>query len=55
MAIVEASRDHDVLDVYRERFSYATAGLRYRLRLEELWSQRQVLSTQLKWKADTPV
>jgi hypothetical protein len=53
MAIVEPSRDHDVLDVYRERFSYATAGFRYRLRLEELWSQRHVLSTHLRWKADT--
>jgi hypothetical protein len=52
---VDPSRDPDVLGSYRQRFSYDSAGLRYRARLEELWSQRQVLSTQLKWKADTPV
>ena len=54
-AAVDPSRDADVLAAYRERFSHATTGLRYKARLEELWSQRHALATQLKWKVDTPV
>jgi len=54
-ASVDPSRSADVLAAYRERFSYVAAGLRYRARLEELWSQRHALATQLKWKVDTPV
>jgi len=49
------SCDPDVLASYRERFSYASAGFRYRARLEALWSQRRTLASQLKWKVDTPV
>jgi hypothetical protein len=54
-ATVDPSRDPDVLATYRGRFSHATAGLRYRARLEALWSQRYALANQLKWKVDTPV
>jgi hypothetical protein len=54
-APIDPSRDPDVLAAYRHRFSYVTAGSRYRARLEELWTQRQLLSNQLKWKAATPV
>jgi hypothetical protein len=54
-ASLDPSRDADVLASYRERFSYASAGFRYKARLEALWSQRYALATQLKWKVDTPV
>ena len=54
-ASFDPSRHADVLAAYRQRFSYATAGFRYRARLEELWAKRHVLAPQLKWKADTPV
>jgi hypothetical protein len=54
-ATVDPSRDPDVLAAYRQRFSTAAAGLRYKARLEDLWSQRHELATQLKWKVDTPV
>jgi glycosyltransferase involved in cell wall biosynthesis len=54
-ASVDPSRSADVLAAYRERFSYENAGMRYRERLEELWSMRHALATQLKWKLDTPV
>jgi hypothetical protein len=53
-AAVDPSRDADVLAAYRERFSYATTGLRYKARLEALWSQRHALATQLKWNVVTP-
>jgi hypothetical protein len=52
-AFADPSRSAEVLAAYRERFSYATAGMRYKARLEELWSQRHALATQLKWKVDT--
>ena len=54
-AISDLSRDPEVLAVYRERFSLAVAGARYRARLEQLWAQRQELAGRLKWRADTPV
>ena len=54
-AALDPSRDPAVLAAYRQRFSWAAAGLRYRARLEELWEQRQQLAGQLKWQADTPV
>ena len=54
-AAVDPSRDPSVLAVYRQRFSWAAAGARYRARLEELWGQRQELAGRLKWRADTPV
>ena len=40
---------------YRERFSCAAAGARYRARLEALWSQREALAGRLRWRADTPI
>ena len=55
VAAVDPSRDSEVLAVYRERFSLAAAGARYRARLEELWGQRQELGERLKWRADTAV
>jgi len=39
-AAVDPSRDSEVLAVYREPFSLAAAGARYRARLEELWAKR---------------
>jgi hypothetical protein len=54
-AQLDPSRDPAVLAAYRQRFSYAAAGVRYRVRLEELWSQRYQLASQLKWKANTPL
>ena len=42
-----------MLAAYRQRFSWAAAGARYRARLEELWAQRQELPGRLKWRADT--
>jgi hypothetical protein len=52
-AATDPSRDPEVLAVYRERFSWAAAGARYRARLEVLWEQRQELAGRLKWRADT--
>ena len=54
-AAVDPSRDPAVLAVYRQRFSWATAGVRYRARLEELWGQRRELRERLKWGADKEV
>jgi glycosyltransferase involved in cell wall biosynthesis len=54
-AVADPSRDPEVLAAYRQRFSWAAAGARYRARLEELWAQRQELAGRLKWRADTPV
>jgi len=47
------SRDLSVLAAYRQRFSWAAAGARYRARLEELWGQRRELAGRLKWSVDT--
>lgn len=54
-AAADPSRDPAVLAGYRQRFSFAAAGARYRARLEELWARRQELAGRLKWRADTPV
>ena len=51
----DPSRDPAVLAAYRERFSFAAAGARYRARLEELWAQRQEPGELLTWRADPPV
>jgi hypothetical protein len=51
-ASIDPSRDPDVLANYRQRFSLATVGNRYRARLEELWAQRLQLSRSLRWKAE---
>jgi len=40
---------------YRQQFSWAAAGARYRARLEELWGQRQELAGRLKWRVELPV
>ena len=47
-AAADLSRDPAVLAAYRQRFSWAAAGARYRARLEELRGQRQVLAERLK-------
>ncbi len=52
-AAADPSRDPAVFAGYRERFSWAAAGARYRAQLEELWGQRQELAGRLKWRADT--
>ena len=54
-AAADPSRDPEVLEAYRQRFSWAAAGARYRARLEELRGQRRELAGRLKWRADTPV
>jgi hypothetical protein len=54
-AAVDPSRDPEVLAAYRQRFSWAAAGARYRARLEELWGQRRELGERLKWRVDTEV
>jgi len=51
-AAADPSREPAVLAGYRQRFSFAAAGVRYRARLEELWGQRQELAGRLKWRAD---
>jgi hypothetical protein len=53
-AAADPSRDPSVLAAYRQRFSWAAAGARYRARLEELWAQRQELAERLKWWTDRP-
>ena len=35
----DVSRDESVLNAYRERFSYAVAGSRYKQRLQEIWRE----------------
>ena len=35
----DLSRDKSVLSAYRERFSYAVVGYRYKQRLQEIWQQ----------------
>ena len=54
-ATQEPSRDPEVLTTYRQMFSFAAAGARYRTRLDELWSQRHQLGKQLRWQADKPI
>ncbi|MFZ0407068.1 MAG: glycosyltransferase [Cyanobium sp.] len=54
-AAADPSRDPSVLAAYRQPFSWAAAGARYRARLEALWAQRQELEQRLTWKADTLV
>ena len=52
-AAADTGRDPSVLAAYRQRFSWAGAGARYRARLEELWGQRQELAGRLKWRAES--
>ena len=54
-AAADPSRDPAVLEAYRQRFSWASAGGRYRDRLEELWGQRRELAGRLKWRAESAV
>jgi len=54
-AAADPSRDPSVLEAYRQRFSWAAAGARYRARLEEMWAQRQELAGRLKWRAESEV
>lgn len=44
------ARDKAVLRVYRLQHSVEAAGLRYRARLDELWSRRYALSPRLTWR-----
>ena len=52
-AAADPSRDPSVLAAYRQRFSWAAAGARYRARLEELWGQRRELGERLKWRVES--
>ena len=52
-AASDPSRDPEELAVYRQRFSWAAAGARYRARLEELWGRRRELGERLKWRAES--
>lgn len=54
-AAADPSRDPSMLAAYRQRFSWAAAGARYRARLEELWGQRRELAGRLKWRAESEV
>ena len=54
-AAADPSRDPSVLAAYRQRFSWAAAGARYRARLEALWGRRQELAGLLKWSAESQV
>lgn len=48
----DPSRDSSVLSAYRQRFSFADVGARYRRRLEDLWRDRDTIGEQLRWRAD---
>ncbi len=48
----DPSRDLAVLAGYRERFSLASVGARYRARLDELWADREGAAKRLRWRAD---
>jgi glycosyltransferase involved in cell wall biosynthesis len=48
----DPSRDPAVLASYRERFSFAVVGGRYRARLEELWADREGVGARLRWRGD---
>ena len=51
----DPSRDPAVLAQYRQHFSFAAAGARYRQRLEELWSERDAIAKRLRWTAGRPL
>ena len=51
-AAADPSRDPEVLAAYRQRFSFAAAGARYRARLEELWADRESVGARLRWRAE---
>jgi hypothetical protein len=48
----DPSRDPVVLNGYRERFSLASVGARYRARLHELWADRERVKARLRWRGD---
>jgi glycosyltransferase involved in cell wall biosynthesis len=50
--VADPSRDPAVLASYRERFSFAVVGGRYRARLEELWADRDAIGERLRWRSD---
>ena len=50
--VADPSRDPAVLASYRERFSFAVVGGRYRARLEELWADRDAIGERLRWRGD---
>ena len=49
---VDPSRDRAILASYRQQFSFATVGARYRARLEALWADRESIGTKLRWRWD---
>ena len=51
----DPSRDPAVLARYRQHFSFAAAGARYRQRLEELWSDREAIAKRPRWTAGRPL
>ncbi len=48
----DPSRDPAVLASYRERFSFAVVGGRYRVQLEQLWADREGVGARLRWRGD---
>jgi hypothetical protein len=48
----DPSRDPVVLAGYRQQFSFAAVGARYRARLDMLWADRVNLGSQLRWRRD---
>ena len=48
----DPSRDPAVLAGYRERFSFASVGARYRARLDALWADLDAIGDRLRWRAD---
>jgi glycosyltransferase involved in cell wall biosynthesis len=51
-AAADPSRDPAVLASYRQRFSFASVGVRYRARLDELWADCQGVGARLRWRGD---
>lgn len=52
LAARDPSRDPAVLADYRDRFSFAAAGGRYRTRLEALWANPVETAKRLRWLSD---
>ena len=50
--VEDPTRDATLLAAYRERFSFAAVGARYRERLETLWADRESTEARLRWRAD---
>ncbi|MDC3048700.1 glycosyltransferase [Synechococcus sp. AH-736-A19] len=46
------SSDNFPANEFRKRFSFAATGEQYRVRLSEIWSNRDIAGAKLKWKND---